>query len=177
MLESKGQPKFKKILGFVGKWLKRLLVFLVVAFGLAGLVGLGYVYNTLQSVPTVDVTKFEIKGNSNMYASDGSLIWSDTERRRDYIQYKDIPQDYVNLLTAVEDNDYFEHGGFSIKGTLNAFWSVVKEKVFKSGNSRGGSTLTQQLIKNQVFSQDVKDRTVTRKIKEIWLSMQLESNY
>ena len=135
MLQSKGQPKFKKILGFIGKWLKRLLVFLVVAFGLAGLVGLGYVYNTLQSVPTVDVTKFEIKGNSNMYASDGS------------------------------------------KGTLNAFWSVVKEKVFKSGNSRGGSTLTQQLIKNQVFSQDVKDRTVTRKIKEIWLSMQLESNY
>lgn len=177
MLQSKGQPKFKKILGFIGKWFKRLLIFTVVAFGIAGLVGLGYIYNTLQSVPKVDVTKFEIKGNSNMYANDGSLIWSDTERRRDYIQYKDIPKDYVNLLTAVEDNDYFEHGGFSIKGTLNAVRSTIKEKVFKSGNSRGGSTLTQQLIKNQVFSQDAKDRTVTRKIKEIWLSMQLEANY
>ena len=38
MLESKGQPKFKKILGFIGKWFKRLLIFTVVAFGIAGLV-------------------------------------------------------------------------------------------------------------------------------------------
>ena len=114
----------------MGKWFKRLLIFTVVAFGIAGLVGLGYVYNTLQSVPKVDVTKFEIKGNSNMYASDGSLIWSDTERRRDYIQYKDIPKDYVNLLTAVEDDDYCEHGGFSIKGTLNSIRTRINEKVF-----------------------------------------------
>ncbi len=62
-----------------------LQIFTVVAFGTQLDGQLGYVYNTLQSVPKVDVTKFEIKkGIPNMYASDGSLIWSDTERRRDY---------------------------------------------------------------------------------------------
>ncbi len=67
--------------------------------------------------------------------------------------------------------------GFQLK-IFECTSDVIKEKKFSRVVTRiGGSTLTQQLIKNQVFSQDAKDRTVTRKIKEIWLAMQLEANY
>ena len=137
----------------------------------------GYVVHTLSSAPTVDVTTFKVTSNSNMYDKDGNLIWSDTQRRRDFVSIKDVPDDYKNLLLSTEDADFYTHKGYSPKAIANAAISVVKEKLLKKGSSRGGSTIEQQLIKNHVFSQSAKDRTIDRKLKEIWLSSQLDLNY
>jgi len=96
-----------------------------------------------------------------------------------YEMYKDqnrIPvslsniSDYVKKGTiAIEDKDFYKHGGVSTKGILRAFISsILKQRV------EGGSTLTQQLIKNVLLTPE---RSVTRKIKEFVLASEIEKRY
>ncbi len=66
--------------------------------------GLGYIYNTLQSVPPVDLS---LNSRLKFKYGDGSLIWWIQNEDETTFSMRTIPtQDYVNLLTAVEDNDY-----------------------------------------------------------------------
>ena len=98
----------------------------------------------------------------------GQVIYSDTEHRRDYIRYDEIPNKYIELLLATENKNYWNWKRVVI-------WSYPS--AIKSKGARGGSTIEQQLIKNLVFSSDVKDRTIDRKIKEIWLASQMDLNF
>lgn len=143
---------------------------------IGALTGTAYVANVFSKAPNIEEKMLQSYPTSNMYDKDGNLIWSDTEHRRDYITYKEIPQTYVDILTSVEDKEYFTSNGYSVKGLFNAGYSLVKEKLGK-GKARGGSTLEQQLIKNTAFSTNEKDRTIDRKIKEVWLSTQLDKNF
>lgn len=83
---------------------------------------------------------------------------------------------YVDLLLNTENKEYWSEKGYSLKGLTNAGISFVKSKV-QGGEARGGSTIEQQLIKNLVFSTSTKDRTIDRKIKELWLSTQMNKNF
>lgn len=107
-------------------------------------------------------------GTTNMYDTTGQIIYSDTDHRRDYIKYKEIPKKYIDILLATEDKKYWKEKGWSIE----AIFAAIKSK-----GQRGGSTIEQQLIKNLVFSTEKKDRTVNRKIKEIWLASQMDLNF
>lgn len=135
-----------------------------------------YIQDVLNDTPEITEKLLKSEQTSNMYDNKGKLIWSETRFRRDYIKSKDIPELYKDLLLSTEDKDFYEHQGFSTKGLVNAGISVVKEKMGK-GESRGGSTIEQQLIKYVAFSTSVKDRTIDRKIKELWLAQQLYENY
>ena len=85
-----------------------------ISASLGTLVVTGYVVNTLSHTPTVDVTTFKVTSNSNMYDKDGNLIWSDTQRRRDFVSIKDVPEDYKNLLLSTEDAEFYTHKGYSL---------------------------------------------------------------
>jgi penicillin-binding protein 1C len=77
---------------------------------------------------------------------------------------------YVSKATiAIEDKNFFQHGGFSIPGILRA---LVVDFIFRSG--AGGSTMTQQLIKNTLLTSE---KTLTRKIKEFILAVELERRF
>ncbi|PIS22716.1 hypothetical protein COT50_00465 [candidate division WWE3 bacterium CG08_land_8_20_14_0_20_41_10] len=91
------------------------------------------------------------------------------EKNRELVQLKDISQNLQHATLATEDADFYTHSGFSPRGMLRA----VKNTFF-GGDLQGGSTLTQQVVKNTLLSQE---RTVTRKIKEMILALQLESKY
>lgn len=148
---------------------------------LLGMFGLGafggYTFYTLsKSVPTITKDSLVSDASSNMYASNGKKIWSSSLTKRIYVKYKDLPQDYIKLLVSTEDRGFFKDSGLSAKGLINAGVSTVLEKL-GHGTSRGGSTIDQQLIKLTAFSTSSRDRTISRKVKEMILAQQLNKHY
>lgn len=137
-----------------------------------------YIQSVIKTAPKITEQQLRSEATSNMYDGEGNLIWSSTEIRRNYIKYDDVPELYIDLLLNTEDATYFQDGGFSWRGIANAGLSVAKSKVTGNESSvRGGSSIEQQLIKNVAFSTDVSDRTIERKIKELWLAQQLDANW
>lgn len=108
----------------------------------------------------------------------GVLLWED-KGDGDYklvVKSDEISQYMKDATVAIEDKDFYHHGGFSLSGIVRAGWSNLTG----SGSTQGGSTLTQQLIKQVFFSDEAGDRGlsgVPRKIKEVILSIQAESMY
>jgi penicillin-binding protein 1B len=94
------------------------------------------------------------------------------EHREDrvLVSYDDIPPVLVNSLVAVEDRNFFGHSGLDPRGILRAMWVNLR----KGELVQGGSTLTQQLVKNFFLTQD---RTLWRKFNEIFMSVLLEWHY
>lgn len=169
---TKQPQKFRKT--------KKVLLYGSCSLALLGLVGsagvLAYVSHTAKDLSTISYDELKSEASSNMYAQDGTLIWSSATNKRVYVEYKDLPEKYKGLLLATEDHNFYEHEGLSIKGTTNAVLSVVKSK-FDHSTPRGGSTIEQQLIKLTKFSTSSEDRTADRKVKEMFLASQLYKNY
>ena len=92
------------------------------------------------------------------------------DENRSWVSFDKIPQSLVLATLAIEDKNYYNHHGLSFKGMVLA----VYYNIFKKGqdqNLRGGSTITQQLVKNVYFSDE---KTLTRKIKEAILAVMVE---
>ncbi len=100
----------------------------------------------------------------------GKLIYEifDNERRTP-IQISTLPKHVWQATLAAEDKDFYSHGGFSVRGMMRAFVNI-----FFKGSLQGGSTITQQLVKQALLTQD---RTVRRKIREFVLSEVVEVLY
>ena len=113
--------------------------------------------------------------NSVVYYEDkntGELVELQTLKgteNRELIEYEQLPEDLINAFIAVEDKRFLKHNGVDWKRTANGVL-----RMFTGGNIQGGSTITQQLIKNITENKDV---TVNRKIQEIFTALELESNY
>ena len=113
----------------------------------------------------------EVAQSTKIYDRTGENILYEIsgDQRRTLVELKDIP-DYVEQATvAIEDKNFYRHGGFSI-------WSMVRTAITNVvfNRSAGGSTLTQQFIKNAVLTNE---KTITRKVKELVLSYRLEKKF
>ncbi|WP_120946370.1 MULTISPECIES: transglycosylase domain-containing protein [Helicobacter] len=86
---------------------------------------------------------------------------------RIYAPFKEIPPKMVEALLAVEDTLFFEHNGINLDAIMRAFLKNLRHQKY----SEGGSTLTQQLVKNMLLT---REKTLDRKIKEIVLALKLE---
>ncbi|MEP7287108.1 MAG: transglycosylase domain-containing protein [Chloroflexota bacterium] len=92
---------------------------------------------------------------------------------RQSVALTDIPPDLINSTIAIEDKTYYENPGFDVRGILRSVWVTLQ-----GGQVQGGSTITQQLVKNVLLS--AKDRlliTPDRKIKEIILASEVSRRY
>ncbi|MDP3917722.1 MAG: PBP1A family penicillin-binding protein [Candidatus Woesebacteria bacterium] len=89
--------------------------------------------------------------------------------RRTPIKIEDMPLYLKQATVAIEDKNFYTHNGFDILGTIRGL-----SRVFTRGYAQGGSTLTQQLVKNVLLSSE---RSVMRKVKEFILSVQIERKY
>lgn len=89
---------------------------------------------------------------------------------RELIALQDVPSALVAALVAVEDRAYFDHHGISIRGILRA----MKANIAAGRTVQGGSTLTQQLVKNFFLTNE---RSLSRKIKEAFMALLLELHY
>ncbi len=121
-----------------------------------------------------DISGDNIGGSIRYYDRTGKIMLFE-----DYDAIKRIPvkQDQMSkyvldATVAIEDKDFYKHGGFDVRGIMRA---GVNNAIGRSGGQQGGSTITQQLVK---LSQDwTKDRSYTRKVKEIILAVELERSY
>ncbi|MEK7061132.1 MAG: PBP1A family penicillin-binding protein, partial [Patescibacteria group bacterium] len=90
-------------------------------------------------------------------------------QRRNPVLLSDVPLYLRQATISIEDKNFYKHKGFDIFGILRGF-----TRIFTRGYAQGGSTLTQQLVKNVLLTSD---RTIVRKIKEFVLAIQIESKY
>ncbi len=120
-----------------------------------------------------DISGNNIGGSIRYYDKTGqTLLWEDYDAVKRIPVEGDQISDYLKQATiALEDRDFYKHGGFDLKGITRAAWANVTGGT----TSQGGSTITQQLVK---LSQDWNaDRSYTRKVKELILSIELERSY
>lgn len=120
-----------------------------------------------------DISGNNIGGSIRYYDRTGqTLLWEDYDAVKRIPVQGDQISNYLKAATiALEDRDFYKHGGFDMKGITRAAWANVTG----GETSQGGSTITQQLVK---LSQDwTKDRSYTRKVKELILSVELERSY
>jgi penicillin-binding protein 1B len=95
-----------------------------------------------------------------------SVVNQDREKRK-IIDYKDLPKQLVDGITSIEDRQFFEHSGINLRGVVRALLTDVQEGEIKEG----GSSITQQLVKNFFLNPD---RTWKRKLSEIYMAVILE---
>jgi penicillin-binding protein 1B len=97
-------------------------------------------------------------------------IYPEHNEDRVLLAYEDVPPLLVDALIAVEDRNFYKHFGIDLKGILRAIWTNIS-----TGDLRqGGSTLTQQLVKNYFLSHE---RTFRRKFNELIMAILLERRY
>jgi len=108
--------------------------------------------------------------STKIYDKDGVLLYDVfADQKRTPVELEKVPEYLQQATIAIEDKNFYKHKGFDPTGWLRAVFTIV----FK-GRLQGGSTLTQQLVKNVLLSPQ---RTITRKIKEFVLAVQIENKY
>jgi 1A family penicillin-binding protein len=107
---------------------------------------------------------------TKIYDRDGNLIYDVFEKeRRTPVQLYEIPDHLKKATIAIEDKDFYSHKGFDPKGYVRSVYYV-----FRGRRLAGGSTLTQQLVKNVLLTSE---RSLIRKIKEFVLALEIEAKY
>ena len=142
------------------------LVFLVMVMG----AGLGFLTASIHSMPSL---KGDIRPavSSQIFDANGKLITTiHSVENRLPASINKVPKNLQHAFIATEDARFYQHSGIDPRGILRAVWSNLTDK----GISEGGSTITQQLARNALLSQD---QTIKRKIQEAFLSLQIERQY
>ncbi len=102
-----------------------------------------------------------------------SSIAAEGDGRRKTVTFQDLPPQLVKAITATEDRAFFEHYGVNFRGIARALWRrYEKEDENSRLNNQGGSSITQQLVKNLLLNND---QTLERKVKEAYMSVILET--
>ena len=143
-----------------------LLSLFIAAFLLGGGVFLYYA----NKAPELSESKLVATTSSKIYDSKNELIADLGAERRVNAQSSEIPTDLVNAIVSIEDHRFFTHRGLDSIRIAGAFLRNLSSR----GGLQGGSTLTQQLIKLTYFSTSTADQTLSRKVQEAWLAIQLE---
>jgi len=108
--------------------------------------------------------------STKIYDRNGNLLYKIyKDQNRTIIPLTQIPQSVKLATLAAEDAEFYSHPGFSIKGISRALIQDIR-----TGSVQGGSTITQQLVKNTLLTPE---KTLTRKIREVILSIQIETIY
>ncbi|ATF41445.1 PBP1A family penicillin-binding protein [Weissella paramesenteroides] len=125
---------------------------------------------------TTDVSdlKKRLQSTTEIYDVSGNKAGSLSGQKGTYVKFSDISPHAVNAVIATEDRHFYQEHGFSIRGMTRGVLTTIWYRLRGSSVSVGGSTLTQQLVKNAFLSQD---QTVTRKARELFLSIQVEKEY
>ncbi len=143
-----------------------LIVFVVMITG----AGLGFLTASIHTMPSL---KDEIRpaASSQIYDVNGKLINTvHSVENRVPVSINKIPKNLQDAFVAAEDARFYQHIGIDPRGIMRAVWSNITDR----GVSEGGSTITQQLAKNALLSQE---RTLKRKIQEAILALQIERQY
>ena len=108
--------------------------------------------------------------SSKVYSGNGELVADFSKEKRIFVPYRSIPQNVINSFLSAEDKNFFSHPGVDAKGVLRAIINNIKN-VMTSKRLEGASTITQQVAKNFLLTNEV---SLNRKIKEAILAFRIE---
>ena len=139
--------------------------------------GAGMFMGIIDSAPDIDVESIVPMGYATtVYDSAGNL--TDTlvmaGANREEATYDELPKDLINAFVAIEDSRFWSHNGIDLRSISRAAYGVLKRE-----NLGGGSTITQQLIKNNVFNGGMESSfgaKLERKLQEQYLALQLSKS-
>lgn len=142
---------------------------LVVAMVVGALAGSLLVYST--DLPQVgELERYRPSAITELYDDQGRVIGSFALQRRIIANYEDFPPVLRDAVLSIEDKEFFNHWGIDLERAMGALWVDIKT----ASAAQGASTITMQLARNLFLSPD---RTPTRKIQEILLSIQIERRF
>ena len=169
----------------VKRFFKYFFLTILILAVLVGVVGVGYVVAVIKTAPTLDIESIhDLNQTSMLYDNKEEFIDNlPTQEERYVISYDQMPQNLINAYIAIEDERFRTHPGIDVKRILGAALRDVKYILTGEGSVHGASTITQQLIKNTLLFEEASNEnkegagplaSINRKIKEIYLSLQLE---
>lgn len=170
---SSHKKRKKKQSGFT-KFLKRFIFTIFFLMLTAMVVGAGYIFAVIKSTPPLDLQAvLNLSQPTSIYDKDGVFMDNlHSEVDRTIVPYDQIPQYLKDGFVSIEDQRFENHRGID---PIRIGGSILTDinKLFKGQRSfHGGSTITQQLLKNTVLSDE--SSAIQRKIKEIWYALNLE---
>lgn len=125
----------------------------------------------LKDVPRATVIgRNDFPQSSKIYTRDGQLLYTIySSKNQSFVSLDKIPKYLQQATISIEDRNFYKHGAIDIRGIARAAYVTLSGK-----SVQGGSTLTQQLVRNSLLTLD---RTITRKVKEVILSFVVEAIY
>ncbi|EKE05718.1 MAG: 1A family penicillin-binding protein [uncultured bacterium] len=125
----------------------------------------------LKNLPSPsELTTRQIDVSTKIYDRNDNLLYTIyKDKNRTPVKLSQIPENVRLATLAAEDAEFYDHIGFSVRGTIRA---IIKN--FSEGRLQGGSTITQQLVKNALLSSE---KTYIRKVRELILSIGVEMSY
>jgi 1A family penicillin-binding protein len=153
--------------------MKRLFVVAGVLGVLLVLVGGGTFLYILQTLPSPDIlADRRIPESTRIYDRSGKTLLYEIHgnEKRTQVPFEKIPETLTQATIAIEDEGFYTHRAFSIRGIIRGL--IIKP--LTGARAQGGSTITQQLAKNAFLT---RDRTLVRKLKELALSIELERRF
>lgn len=157
------------------KWALLVTVAALCFVGYAGVQGvLGVMEGWTKDLPSIEDTDFtNTSRESVMYAGDESTLLAEFQlEKRDPVAYEEISPYVLQGTVDTEDVRFYEHTGVDIPGIARAFVNNLR-----GGDLEGASTITQQLVRNTVLSEEANDISFERKIREAQLAVDLEKRF
>ena len=136
--------------------------------------GLGIIILWVSTLKIPDLSGFDeriVAQSTKIYDRTGEILLYDVHEdiRRTVVSYDEISLNIKNAAVAIEDAEFYQHNGIKIASIIRAVFSNILAGSYTQG--QGGSTITQQVVKNSILTQEKK---ISRKIKEWVLAVKLE---
>ncbi len=150
---------------------KKILILLSSAVLLVFLILVSILWAFSNNLPDYKYLKnYKAPVSSKIYSGSGELIQDFSSEKRIFIPYNSIPKIVINSFLSAEDKNFFDHPGIDAKGVLRAILKNISN-ILNSKRLEGASTITQQVAKNFLLSNEV---SLKRKLKEAILAFRIE---
>ena len=165
--------KQKKRKNFLKNLLKKIIFFCFILFFLSLIAGVGAIVWYSKDLPDPNqLIKRTVPLSTKIFDRSGKTVLYEIhgDENRNFVNIDKIPPFAIEATISIEDKNFYEHQGFSLWGI---FRGVIISKL-EGKRMQGGSTITQQLIKNAILTNE---RTISRKIKELVLAWRMEKEF
>jgi len=151
--------------------LEKILISILLSLAIVLGVGMGILISSFEDTTVIaSLEDFKPEIPSKIYDKNGNLISEIFTVKRDPVTFEKLPKNLINALLAIEDIQFYSHRGIHIKRVFGALLVNIKTRKI----SQGASTITMQLARTLFTG---REKTYSRKIKEIWLSLKIEKKY
>lgn len=151
---------------------RRQNIILIALSGVLFFAGLGFLWVATLKIPDLsDLTTRKVAQSTKIYDRTGTIALYDLGQnvRRTLVPFEDISENVKKAVVAIEDKSFYTHGGIDIQALIRAVLVDISTLSF----SQGGSTITQQVVKNSILTVD---KSPTRKLKEWILAIKLDNS-